>query len=266
MKTAELREMSTHALQEKSWGSTYPVLVLEKVLWTEKNEWFPKADGSGREERRVLCRAEKGARAGTGGVGYRSGYRKTGIPVLKLCAPDYSFKSSADPEYCIGDTAEDLLTRAMEKIQILDLVDSEQSVFTTDTERGSRRKTQTTVMAQYADGHTGEVAVELELVRPQAILSDWTEHLEAAEKEAVAKAELEREKAERKAKNDKTAWSIRDRVTALLDDADTQRYNSHDERYDLHRQWIGGGLSTKYEVSEGMLLKLLELAEKGSAK
>lgn len=263
MKTADITPLATYALREKSYGSTNVALVVENVLWVEKAEWFPKADGSGREERRILRRAGKGSRAGSGSNWGRA-YSKTGIPLLKLSSSDYMFMNGTDVERRIVDTAHELLTRAMEKLQLLDLVDSGQSVFFVNDEGQTRRKTRTTVQARYADGHTGEVSAELELVRPQAILLGWDEHLKAAEKEAVRKAELDQRRSEAKAESNKTAWSIRDRVGALLDDVDQQRYNPHDERYDVHREWTGSGFSSKYEISQDTLLKLLALAEKGT--
>lgn len=262
MKTAELRTEATYALRESSYSATYPVMVLEQALWTKRDDWFT-AEDCRTVQRRIILREKKGARAGR-----RDGYlySRTGVPVLKLGVSDHRFLSSASPEHQIVDSAHDLLARALEKIPVMDLVDSGRSVVDEDDEGRKHYRLKTTVEARYADGETREVEVSLALVRPQALIDGWDSHLGQAEKEALAEAERERDMAELREASDKRAWNIRDRVTALLEDGDETRYNSRDERYDVHREQTSSGFSTTYQVSESVLLKLLALAEKGSAK
>lgn len=264
MKTTELTPKNTYALQARAGGDASPALVLENVLWTERDQWFPVEDQEKREVRRVLRRAEKGERAGTNARWYAGSYRKTGVPVLRFGAGDYRFMASARVR--ITNTPQELLTVALSKMDVMELVDSGQSIFHTDEDGQSHRMTSTTVWAQCADGSTEEISVVLELVRPQVLVSTWADYIEGAEKAALEKARLNQKRNERLAENTKTAHSIRDRVTALLGDGDNQRYDFRDERYDLRRSSTNTGISTTYLVSQDVLLKLLELAEQGTEK
>jgi hypothetical protein len=261
MKISDISADTTYSFKEKlSYGSVFPVMVVEAQLWTERTEWSDATGQTARTERRVLRRAEKGERAGSG-AGHFGRYRKTGIPVLKLLEADYRFRSSANPESQITDSAHDLLSRAAEKLQLLDLVDSGQSVFTTGESGRTQRKTTTTVMAQFADGHTGEVTVSLELVRPQTLIQFWDQHLEVTQKAELERLQHERVMNERRAANQARAFDISSRVTALLGEP-THGYNHNSERRDIHRAHTSSGVSTTYEVDQKTLLALLELAEK----
>jgi hypothetical protein len=260
MKTAELTTTTVYAFQEDPYGSTYPVKVLEKSSWTEKNSWFDKEEGEGREERRILRRAEKGERAGTKSPWYGNGYRKTGIPVLKLGLTDWQFEN-----YSYAETAEELLAQAAEKLsdKIMDLVDSKESVFTTSPEGKNSRKTQATVTAHFTEGGSEEITVHLELVRPQQLIGSWAGHMEGKQKKALAMAEFQKKAAEKKAVSDEVARSIASRLDGLLGASESK--TSEGERYDAHREdaYHGG---TTYHIDQATLLKLLELAEKGADK
>jgi hypothetical protein len=255
MKTAELSANTTYALQESSYGSVYPVLVVEAKMWTEKNEWFDKAEGEGREERRILRHAQKDERPGSRN-GWRGSYRKTGIPVLKLHLSDWHFE-----EYSYVETADELLAEAAEKLvpQIMVLLDSKQHVFAQNADGMTARKTRTTVTAHLTEGGSKEIPVELELVRPQQIQSLWADHLENRRKAAVVKADMAKERADKKAASDEVARNIASRLDSLL--GASKSYTHEGERYDAYREdSLHGG--TTYRVDQDTLLKLLALAEK----
>jgi hypothetical protein len=117
------------------------------------------------------------------------------------------------------------------------------------------------VPVQRADGKTVSVCVDLEFVRPQTVITEWSQHLLNKRAEELQKAENEQKRAEKRAKSDAIAQDITSRVTTLLDDADEAPYTGTGERWDVRRTISSG---TTYEVSEEILLKLLALAEKST--
>lgn len=260
MKTSELTAKATYAYSERpSYGSTYPALVLEKVLWTEKDAWYRDDEGK-RVSRRHLVRAEKGDRAGTKS-GWGRDFKKTGIPVLKLDLSDWHFGVDNEQPTRITDTAPELLVKGAEQLKLMELVDSGESVFGQDEEGQSFRKTKTKVVAHTADGGEITVTVELELVRPQTLLLIWHEHVEAAERGRKARAEHVQKQNEKKAASDTMARDIASRLDALLGADKSHTHGG--ERYDAYRRdaYHGG---TTYLVDQDLLLKLLALAEKGA--
>jgi len=242
--------MSVYAHRKNSYSSPYPVLVLEQALWTE----------GGNSAQRTLRRAEKGARAGRSSSW--SNHRVTGIPVLTMQTSAERFRASAEEDYRIVESPRELLVQAVEKSGIMELVDSGESVFGQDPQGRTYRKTRTSVSAHLVNGEEYEIDVELELVRPQSIESDWDTYLVEAEKAALAKAERDKDQADARAENDAVAQNIAARLDALIDNE--TGYNIRGERYDAHRQHSSSGISTTYEIKQSVLLKLLALAEKGA--
>lgn len=254
MKTNELTEMAVHAHRENtySYGES-AVLVLEKALWTEKDDWFPQGEGLPSRTLRVVNRAEKGVRPGRGVRGYSRMYKTTGIPVLMLKGlHTHDFLPDAHDQ--VIDTPHQLLVEALKQIHPMQWVDSGNPI---PSERSAE------VEVHYVSGKVKKAQVEFTVVRPQTITSKWNDRLEEMRREKLQKAEWARQKAEKKAASVAKAQEIVARVDKLV--GDVARYDHNGERYDLHRKHSSSGVSTTYEVSQELLLKLIEMAEKGSA-
>lgn len=257
MKTSELSANTVYAYKERpsSWAS-HPAFLVETALWKWADTWGNWGGSETRTQARVWTRAKKGERPGSSAYFHASSWQ-IGIPLLVVEASDYRFSSEADNEIVTAPGA--ILQLALAKMNPLGLfAEGHDGRATGDI------KTWTEVQVYLADGSTEMVTVSLKLVRPQSIQKEWSAYVEEARKAAVAKVDYETKRAERQAENDKTAVEIVRRTTALLGDEREASFTLTGERYDLRRD--GSGISTTYQVSESVLLKLLALAEKGSSE
>jgi hypothetical protein len=253
MKTAELSTDLAYVLRKGEHGSSFPVLVIETLLWVERDVW--RMINGTNTKVRVVRRAEKGARVGRGTSTYD--YKLTGLPVLRLNANQYDFRDGANPEDQIIDSPKDLLAEALKLHEALDLVDSDTPVF-----QDGKKYRRVSVDARYADGQVRSVTVEFELVRPQDIRQEWGAFIDDERARILQEAEWARQRAERQASSNEQAYGISSRVTALLGEP-ANGYDHNAERRDIHRKL---NTSSTYEVSHELLVKLLALAEGSSTQ
>jgi hypothetical protein len=257
VKTADLTPGQTYAVNERFTGATRAGLVLDKALWRESDEWGDWDGAEKRTKARIVRKAPKGARIERS-KGWGD-YSRTGLPVLVLDEWDFSFTERAEGEQ-ITEEPHSILERARDAMNIMGLVAEDHDGRSTDTTRRS-----VTIRVQTAKGVARKVTATLTMLRPQQIIAGWTEHVEAEAREAAAKAALARTFGEAKRKSVAQAQDFVTRVTALMGDGDTVRYNHSNERYDFHREWTSGGFSSTYEVSADVIARLLDLAEKGAS-
>ncbi len=250
MKTADLNTTTVYMHRKGQYSSESPILVLENRNWTEQDTQVLVGGG----KKRVIQRAEKGARVGSSNSTWR--YKKTGIPVLKLNVGEWSFREDADDESRIIDSPDVLLQEALKIHEALSLVDTDQNVF-----NDGKKYRRVHVDARYADGQIQQVTVEFELVRPQDIHTEWATWMEENKAERLRQAEWNRQKAERQQTATQQAQDLTERVTVLL--GDEPRYDHNGERYDLHRKHMSG---QTYEVSYELLAKLVQMAERSSTQ
>jgi hypothetical protein len=252
LKTAELAKGLVYAVKERTTDS-YPGLLLEKGLWREKDEWGNWNGAEKRFKARIVRRAPQGARA-EGYKGWGRDYEKTGLPVLLLKATEWDFSKHARDNQIIESPLE-ILERARDNMGVMALVAEDYDGRSTDTKRKS-----VTLQVQTVKGVAREVVIELELVRPQQVLSQWGPYVKAQTREREARQNHQAENARLKAENDADAARIKELADILLGQESSTYLNG--ERYDLHRR-SAYSISTTYEISQDSLMRLLELAEKG---
>lgn len=256
MKTSELAAKGIYAYRDRpSSYHVQPALLVEVALWKNKDEWGNWNGSETRTSQRVTSRAPKGSRP-MHKQGYSGSWLQIGLPILVIEADYRRWEASTDDTRRIITQPYEILREAWDRMHILDLVaDGHDGRATEPISRTIE------VTVALGDGSATKVDVSLELVRPQNLQDSWNDFVEAMRKDAVAQVEMEMRKAERKAESDRVSADIAVRVTRLFDDGDTTLYDHNGDRYGLRRR---GG--TTYEVSRETLLKLLELAEKGSTQ
>lgn len=253
MKTSLLTANRVYAIKTDTYSQEAPVLLIESVMWKCEDTWG-RWDGAERGfKARTYTRAAKGDRAGRG-ASTHSTFSLVGLPVLKAAVWSGRFTSTGDEAIVTEPSA--MFHQALAKMNL-------QALFAEgcDGRKPEGVHFSMTVSVTLADGSTEPVTVTLEYLRPQVFQSLWIDYVEEKRKGDLARADYETKKAERQVENDKTAFEIISRTDTLLGRPTTYKYNG--ERYDLHRK--STGISTTYEVSEELLLKLLALAEKESA-
>lgn len=257
LKTADLAKDLTYATKERFSGTAYPGLLLEKVMWCEKDEWA-NWDGAENRSRARIVRRAPGVRA-EGHQGWGRDYQKTGLPVLVLKLTDWNFTEGAKDNQVVESPAS-ILERARDAMNVMGLVADTFDGRPTATTRKS-----ITIRVQTVKGIARKVVAELELMRPQQFLSQWGPFVKAQAREREARKAIAEAVAKRKDEGERQAYDFSRRITELLGDEENARYTDSSERYDFHRKWTGDGTSRTYEVSADVIEKLLALAEKGAS-
>jgi len=256
VKTADLAEGLVYAVKERT-SVIMPGLLLDKSMWHEMDKWA-KWDGSQERTRnRIIRKAAPGARAAKGVTGWRDDYSNVGLPVLVLKISPGSFSESAGDEQIVEAPLE-ILERARDNMNVMALVADDH-----DGRLAPTKRKVVTIRVATVTGAARKVPVELELVRPQQVLSQWGPFVKELERAAVAQAELAQKRSEQEAEIREQAQDFARRVTALLGDDETVHYTADGERYDFRRAIYGP--SNSYEVKPEVLARLLELAEKGAS-
>lgn len=259
MKTADLAKGQTYAVTERLSSTPSVGLVLETALWREKDEWATWDGADTRSVARIWRKAPKGARV-EARQGWGRDYQKTGLPVLVLKSVGaYDFSERAGDDQ-IAESAQDILERARDNMNVMGLVAENHDGRRTDTIRR-----QITIRVQTVKGAARKVNAELELMRPQQINSLWAPYVKREAEETATKAAIARQMAEARDQSVAQGQDFVTRLTALMGDGDSVRYNASDERYDFHRKLTSGNVSSTYEVSADVIARLLNLAEKGAS-
>lgn len=248
MKTAELAEGLIYATKERLSGTAYPALLLEKGMWREKDEWG-NWDGAEKRTRARIVRRAPGVRAESW-RGWGADYSKTGLPVLVLKLTEWDFTEGAKDNQVVESPLE-ILERAKDNMNVMGLVAENHDGRTTTTTRKS-----VTIRVQTVKGIARKVVVELELMRPQQIVSQWGPYAKAEAREREAREAVTEATAEHKTRVANQEQAITTRLNALLGAENVARHY-------FHREWSSDGTSTTYEVSAEIIEQLLTLAEKG---
>jgi hypothetical protein len=258
VKTADLTPGQTYAVTERLSSTPSVGLVLETALWREKDEWANWDGAESRSVARIWRKAPKGARV-EGRQGWGRDYQKTGLPVLVLKSVGaYDFSERAGDNQ-IAETAQDILERARDNMNVMGLVAENHDGRRTDTTRR-----QIVIRVQTVKGTARKVTAELELMRPQQIASLWAPFVKREAEQAATKAAMAKSFAEASAQSVAQGQEFTARLSALLGDEKGPR-NASDERYDFHRKWTSTNISSTYEVSADVIARLLDLAEKGAS-
>lgn len=257
MKTADLAEGYTYAFVERSTSDVKAALLLDLALWWDGDQWANWDGGEKRTRARVVRKAPKGSRVARSKSW--GDYFTIGLPFLVLEVWDFSFSERAGDDR-ITEDPHAILERARDAMNVMDLVAENHDGRSTE-----RIHSSITLRVPTAKGVARKVTVSLMLARPQQISTGWTTHVETAEREAAAKAATAKRFAEAATKSRAQGQDFVSRITALMGDGDTVRYDHSDERYDFHREWTSSGMSSTYQVSAEVIARLLDLAEKGAS-
>lgn len=251
MKTAELASGLIYATKDRpSLLNAHPSLLLDTALWRTEDAWGNWDGAKERSKRRIVRKAPQGARVETN-TSWGFDYRKTALPllVLKVCAWDFSERAGDNQ---IVESPASILERARDHMNIMALVDEDHDGRVTESIRHN-----ISIRVETVKGVARKVEVELELMRPQQILSQWGPYAKQEAREAEAKEAAAKATAERKNQATEQSKSLSARLNTLLERDTTQRSG-------FRRQWTSSGTSTTYEVSAEIIERLLDLAEKGS--
>lgn len=256
MKTADLAQDLTYAVSERLSSTPSVGLLLDTVLWRESDEWGNWDGASARTRARIVRKAPKGARVEKSS-NWRNFYRN-GLPVLVLKVTAWDFSEGARDNQIVESPAS-ILERARDTMDVMGLVAEDYDGRSTATTRRS-----ITIRVQTVKGAARKVTAELELMRPQQVVSQWDPYVKREAEETATKAAIARQMAEARDQSVAQGQDFVTRLTALMGDGDSVRYNASDERYDFHRKWTSGNVSSTYEVSADVIARLLDLAEKGA--
>lgn len=256
MKSSDLKIDEIYAVQGSTRSVQRPGILLDTALWTEADARL--VDANGRSfTRRIVRRAPENARV-VSSTGWRS-FLHTAFPMLVLHADASSFTGKWSEDRVIVESAESILLRAKEAMNILKIVDPDHDGRATEEILRSH-----SVTVPRADGTSLTLAVELHLQRPQSISDWWASHLEKQRVAYALRMEEEREQARLRSESSGHAQDFTSRLTSLLGDLGEAQFTPGGERYDFHRTQADVARATDtYEVSASIVEKLLALAEKG---
>jgi hypothetical protein len=256
VKTADLAQDLIYAVTERLSSTPSVGLLLDTVLWRESDEWGNWDGASARTRARIVRKAPKGARVEKSS-GWRDFYRN-GLPVLVLKVIAWDFSERAGDDQIVESPAS-ILERARDNMNVMGLIAEDHDGRPTATTRRS-----ITIRVQTAKGAARKVTAELELMRPQQVVSQWGPYVKEHARQAAAKAAIANSLAEASAQSVAQAQGFVERLNALLGDEKGPRQHQG-ERYDFHRKWTSGNVSSTYEVSADVIARLLDLAEKGAS-
>jgi hypothetical protein len=254
VKTADLAQDLIYAVNERLSSTPTVGLLLDTALWRESDEWGHWDGASARTRARIVRKAPKGARVEKSS-GWRDFY-KNGLPVLVLKAGAHDFSERAGDNQIV-ESAASVLERARDTMNVMGLVAEDYDGRPTASTRRS-----ITIRVQTAKGAARKVSAELELMRPQQVVSQWGPYTKQKAREDAAKEALAKSFAEASAQSVAQAQGFVERLNALLGEEKGPR-NHQGERYDFHREWTSGNNTSTYQVHADIIERLLDLAEKG---
>ena len=242
MKTTDLAAFGTYGLMVRSSEWMRPALVLDTKPWMHGEKTIRRNGELVRIHELVPAPKQRLKPEDNPYTGF-----SVGIPVLVLNHSALRWFSDQEDEHRIVTPPGDALNRVADEIRLED---------TQDLQTPESRLHTMKVSLTMATGRLIEADAQLMLVRPQHLIGPWSAELK--EQDANRQAHLARvsEADKIRTRADLLDHQISDRLDRLLGAVPRREYNGL--RPDVVRLRGAG----EFQVSEELLLRLLELAER----
>lgn len=242
MKTTDLVHSSVYGLMVRSSDWMRPALVLDTKPWMHGQKTVRKGEDLVRVYELVPAPKQRLKAEENPYTDF-----SVGIPVLVLNHSALRWFSDQEDEHRIVTPPRQVLERAAEGVRLEE---------TQDLQTSAPRLHAFKVSLTMADGRQIEADAQIMLVRPQHLIGAWSAELK--EQDANRQAHLARvsESDKVRTRADLLDHQIADRVDHLLGPVARLEYNGL--RPDVVRLRGAG----EFQVSEELLLRLLELAER----
>lgn len=251
MKSSDLNLGDILAFRSRS-SSSRPVMVLDTSLWTLGNEWVPDPTSVSHAKMEVFNfrPAMDGERAKDGD--YRNNYRDTGIPLLKIEADHHRWMDETSERYRIITPVRTIFREVTDQLQLKRASDVQ----------GHRPKSsgriRVNVDVDLANGEKSFVQVILIVARPQTLIGSWDSVLSRMNDEENARRAMNAEREQADVLRKELGADVALRLDSLFGEGKrfwAAKYEREDCRTDS---------GSRFLVGKGLLLQLLELAEKNS--